>query len=506
MKKSVPPGVLPVASVDPRSRTPLYRQLYESYRDAIVERRLRAGQRLPSTRTIAAELRISRIPVLNAFEQLLAEGYFESRVGSGTYVARTLPEELTRAALRAADGNPMGRPGRRVIARIPATLARPVDQPWFRGRGAFGVGQPPVDLFPFRVWARIAARHSRRTDPELLYYGHAMGLPSLRESLAEYLRSSRGVRCDAEQIMIVSGSQQAVDVTARVLLDENSPVWIEEPGYFGAQKALKMARARMVPVPVDEEGLDVEAGIDRCREARAAFVTPSHQCPLGMTMSAPRRLMLLDWARTEGAWIIEDDYDSEYRFGNLPIAALQGLDRDSRVIYIGTFTKMMYPAIRLGYVVLPRDLLAPFIAVRKGMDMFSPTFHQAVLADFIREGHFDRHIRRTRSLCRERRTKLVEGLERELGPVAQVLGDAAGMYLTVGLPDHVDDLSIGLRAGAIGVKAMPLSQFYLGRPRRRGLVLGYGGVSLPEIEEGVARLVPIVREHLDAKRVARASD
>jgi GntR family transcriptional regulator/MocR family aminotransferase len=498
--------VLPVAAIDTKSRTPLYRQLYESYRDAIVERRLRAGQRMPSTRTIAAELRISRIPVLNAFEQLLAEGYFESRVGSGTYVARTLPEELSRAALRAADGNPMGRPGRRIIARVPAALARPVSQPWFRGRGAFGVGQPPVDLFPFRVWARLAARHSRRTDPSLLYYGHAMGLPELRESLAEYLRSSRGVRCDAEQIMIVSGSQQAVDVTARVLLDEGSPVWLEDPGYFGAQKALKMARARLVPVPVDDEGLDVDAGIDRCPEARAVFVTPSHQCPMGMTMSAPRRLKLLDWARNEGAWIIEDDYDSEYRFGNLPIAALQGLDRDSRVIYIGTFTKMMFPALRLGYLVLPRDLLAPFIAVRKGMDMFSPTFHQAVLADFIREGHFDRHIRRTRALCRERRTTLVAALERELGDAVRVLGDAAGMYLTAALPDSVDDVAVGLRAGEVGLRVMPLSTFYLGRPRRRGIVLGYGGVGVPEIEEGVSRLVPIVREQLDARSVARASD
>jgi GntR family transcriptional regulator/MocR family aminotransferase len=400
----------------------------------------------------------------------------------------------------------MGRPGRRVIARVPAQLARPVAQPWFRGRGAFGVGQPPVDLFPFRVWARLAARHSRRTDPSLLYYGHAMGLPELRESLAEYLRSSRGVRCDAEQIMIVSGSQQAVDVTARVLLDEGSAVWLEEPGYFGAQKALKMARARLIAVPVDDEGLDVDAGIARCREARAVFVTPSHQCPMGMTMSAPRRLKLLDWARNEGAWIIEDDYDSEYRFGNLPIAALQGLDRDSRVIYIGTFTKMMFPAIRLGYLVLPRDLLAPFVAVRKGMDMFSPTFHQAVLADFIREGHFDRHIRRTRSLCRERRSALVAALERELGGALKVLGDAAGMYLTAALPDSADDLEIGLRAGAIGLKAMPLSSFYIGRVRRRGLVLGYGGVSLPEIEAGVTLLAPIVRELLESKSLATASD
>ena len=505
MRQSVPPGTLPSAPIDRASDKPLYRQLYESYRDAIAERRLRAGQRLPSTRSLAAELQISRIPVLNAFEQLLAEGYFESRVGSGTFVARSLPEELSRTALRAADGNPMGRPGRRIIARIPAALARPVAQPWFQGPGAFSVGQPPVDRFPVRIWSSLVARHSRKAEESLLHYGPAMGLQALRETLAQYLRSSRGVRCDAEQIMIVGGSQQAVDLTARVLLERGSAVWIEEPGYFGAQKALKMAGARLVPVPVDAEGLNVESGIARCPQARAVFVTPSHQCPLGVTMSASRRLRLLDWARNEGAWIIEDDYDSEYRFGNLPIAALQGLDRDSRVIYIGTFTKMLFPALRLGYVVLPRDLVVAFTAVRRGMDMFSPTFPQAVLADFIGEGHFDRHIRRMRLLCRERRGALVRALERELGSAARVVGDAAGMFLTAILPGSCDDHAVGLRAGSLGVRALPLSECYVGRARRRGLVLGYGGVGVAEIENGVARLSEAIRPFLEPEGRAHES-
>jgi GntR family transcriptional regulator/MocR family aminotransferase len=484
----VPPGILPVVAIDRTSDKPLYKQLYEGYRDAIVERRLSGGQRLPSTRSLATELQISRIPVLNAFEQLLAEGYFESRVGAGTFVARSLPDELSKTARQASPGSPAGRSGRRIVARRLAGLLKEEPGPWLMGLGAFNVGQPPVDRFPVKVWSGLVARHSRKSDASLLQYHHPMGLQSLRETVAEYLRTARGVRCEAEQIMVVSGSQQAIDLTARVLLDTGSPVWIEDPGYFGARKALKMAGARLVAVPVDDEGLDVEAGVARCPRPRAVFVTPSHQFPLGVTMSASRRLRLLDWARNRGVWIIEDDYDSEYRYGNLPIASLQGLDRDSRVIYIGTFTKMLFPALRLGYIVLPADLVAPFVAVRRTMDMFSPLFLQAVLTDFIREGHFDRHIRRTRLLCRERRSALVAALDRELGPLLRVLGDQAGMFLAAVLPEGYRDRGISLRAALKGVRAFPLSECYLGRARRQGLVLGYGGTGVAEIVDGVRRL------------------
>ena len=277
-----------------------------------------------------------------------------------------------------------------------AELRRLETGPWFRGRGAFSVGEPALDRFPLSVWSSLVARHARRADPALLPYGDSMGLAALREAVAEYLRTARAVRCEPDQIMIVNGSQQALELAARVLLDAESPVWIEEPGYFGLHRVLTLAGARLVPVPVDDEGLDVAAAIARSPKPRAVFVTPSHQFPLGVTMSASRRLQLLDWARESGAWIVEDDYDSEYRYGNLPIAALQGLDRDARVIYIGTFTKILFPALRLGYLVLPPDLVYAFTQVRYAMDILSPTFFQAVLADFIREGHFARHIRRMR--------------------------------------------------------------------------------------------------------------
>jgi GntR family transcriptional regulator/MocR family aminotransferase len=315
------------------------------------------------------------------------------------------------------------------------------------------------------------------------------GLP-LRRALAAYLGTARAVRCEADQIMVVSGSQQALEVTARVLLDPGDPVWVEEPGYGGARDALAMAGARLVPVPVDDEGLDVAAGIRACRRARAALVTPSHQYPLGATMSAARRLQLLDWAEATGSWIVEDDYDSEYRYESQPIAALQGLDRDARVVYVGTFSKVLFPALRVGYLVVPRDLLDRFSAVREAMDICPPASSPAVLADFIGEGHFARHLRRTRLLYRERRSALVESLRRAL-PRWRVVGAEAGIHLVV-LRDRPGDRPIALRAAREGLWAMPLSACYLREPARHGLVLGYGGTSAAGMPQAVERLRGVI--------------
>lgn len=483
--RSIAPGILPAFAIDRSAPRPLYRQLCDAFREAIVERRLRGGQRLPSTRTLAAALGISRIPVLNAFEQLLAEGYFESRVGSGTFVSTTLPDEagpLQRSAAVRAHG-----PGARRIARRPAALLRSAPEPWLKGFGAFRLSEPALDLFPFPVWARLVARHSRGRRRGALNYGSPMGDLAFRQALAAYLRTARAVRCEAEQIMVVSGSQQALEITARVLLDPGQPVWVEEPGYGGARDALAMAGARLVPVPVDHEGLDVTAGIRACRRARAALVTPSHQYPLGATLSASRRLQLLDWAQATGSWIIEDDYDSEYRYESQPIAALQGLDRDARVLYIGTFSKVLFPALRVGYVVVPTDLVDRFSAVREAMDICPPALTSAVLADFIAEGHFARHLRRTSLLYRERRSALVDGLQRRLGSRLRVVGAEAGIHL-VALSDRPGDRALSRRAAADGLWAMPLSACYLGRPSQHGLVLGYGGTSVADMPAAVERL------------------
>jgi GntR family transcriptional regulator/MocR family aminotransferase len=490
--KRVPTGIVPVIAVDRASAKPLHRQIYEGFREAIVERRLRAGQRLPSTRGLAAELGISRIPVLQAFEQLLAEGYFESRTGAGTFVAASLPDDLSTASDRAGRGRqatrPAARPGRRTVSRAPEILPSE-PKPWLQGWGAFRVSQPAVDRFPLQIWSGLVTRHGRNPRSSQMVYGDPLGYRPFREAVAEYLRTARAVRCDAEQILVVSGSQQALDISARVLLEPHSQVWVEEPGYDGARDALRMAGARLVPVPVDGEGLDVAAGIARCPQARAAYVTPSHQYPLGMTMSASRRLQLLDWAQKSGAWIIEDDYDSEYRYESFPVAALQGIDQDSRVIYIGTFSKVLFPALRIGYIVVPADLVGRFAAVREAMDIFPPTLYQAVLADFLGEGHFGRHLRRMRLLYGERRAVLVDALQKEIGAALRVVGDAAGLHLTALFPEGWDDRPIAEQAARQGLWAMPLSACYLEDVAvRPGLVLGYGGTSRTEILDGVRRL------------------
>jgi GntR family transcriptional regulator/MocR family aminotransferase len=315
-----------------------------------------------------------------------------------------------------------------------------------------------------------------------------MGSEDFREAVAAYLRSARAVDCEAQQIMIVSGSQQALEISARVLLDPGSSVWIEEPGYRLTRYALAMAGCRLIPVPVDQEGLDVAAGMRRGPRARAAYVTPSHQYPLGATMSASRRLQLLDWAQSSGAWIIEDDYDSEYRYESMPIASLQGLDRNARVIYIGTFSKTLFPSLRVGYMVIPADLVDRFLAVRHAMDIYPPHLYQAVLTDFLTEGHFSRHIRRTRLLYRERRKVLIETIRSEFGTRLDVLGGEAGLHLVVTLPKGVADKEISARAARENLWLWPLSPCYLGKTARQGLILGFGNTNTAQIPEAVRRL------------------
>jgi GntR family transcriptional regulator/MocR family aminotransferase len=485
------PAFPPLVAIDRRSGRPLYRQLYDGYREAIVDGRARPGQRLPSTRALAAELGISRITVLNAFEQLVAEGYFESRVGAGTVVARSLPDEPKAPPSPHAARRSRSPRGPRLLPRGSA-VRLPEADPWLAGWGAFRVSQPAVEHFPVAVWAGLIARHSKNPLARLLNYGDPMGHRPFREAVATYLRTARAVRCEAENVMVVSGSQQALAITARALLEPGHHVWLEEPGYPGARDVLAMAGARLVPVPVDHEGLDVTAGMSVCARARAAYVTPSHQYPLGMTMSASRRLQLLDWARRAGAWVIEDDYDSEYRYESFPIAALQGLDRDDRVIYIGTFSKVLFPSLRIGYLAIPPDLLPRFVAVREAMDIFPASLPQLALTEFINEGEFGRHLRRMRALYRDRRATLVEALGRELGSSLKVIGDAAGMYLAVTARRRWPDHAVALRAAVRGLWVMPLSSCYLGKPTQRGLVLGYGGTTVAEIPSAVHRLRGVI--------------
>ena len=480
---------LPVA-LDPASDTPLYRQLADWLRRAIVGGQLQPGQRVPSTRRLANELKLSRIPVLGAYELLQAEGYLETFPGAGTCVARAIPGEALKLAapkVRRAIPASAGHKHLRRVARRAAVMRMP-PQPWLKNLGAFRIGLPALDHFPTGVWARLVNRHVRKPPAEVMAYGDAMGYLPLREAIAEYLGAMRGVRCDAAQIMMTTGSQQCLQISAHVLLDQGESAWVEEPGYPGARQALAAAGAHLVPVPVDQEGMMVAQGVRRGHDARPRRRTPAHQFPLGMTMSAARRMQLLRWAGQNGAWIIEDDYDSEYRFTGRPFASLQGMDTDERVIYVGTFSKVMFPALRLGYVVVPKDLIPVFSGSRQASDTFTSTLYQAVMTDFIREGHFARHIRRMRLLYMERHTALIEAINRYLGDQLEVLSAETGMHLVVLLAPGLDDVSVTRAAARRGVSVRPLSGCYLGSPQRGGLILGYGGASTAEIRDAIRKL------------------
>lgn len=478
---------LPSITVDRNALKPLHRQIYDSFRDAIIQGECVPGQQIPSTRALAVELGISRIPVLNAYAQLMAEGYFESRVGAGTFVSRSLPEGINPRPARTTPIAKLGE-GPRPISRRALSLPAHENILWFKGWGAFGVHQPALDHFPSRIWSSLIQRHCRSPHPDVWHNIQSLGSEKFRNAICTYLRTSRAVRCDPHQIMIVSGSQQALDISARVLVDEKSPVWIEEPGYRLAKNAFTVTGCRLVPVPVDREGMDIAAGIKLCRNARAAYVTPSHQYPLGATMSASRRFQLLNWAQSSGAWIIEDDYDSEYRFESQTVSSLQGLDQNSRVIYIGTFSKVLFPSLRLGYIVIPPDLVDRFIAVRTTMDIFPPYLFQEVLTDFLQEGHFARHIRKMRLLYKERCTALVESIQDQFGSTLEVHGEKAGMHLAVTLPPGCSDMEIAVRAAGQGLWLYPISPNYLGSNPRQGFILGYGSTPVTEIPDKVRKL------------------
>jgi GntR family transcriptional regulator/MocR family aminotransferase len=485
--KRVPTSFFPPISLDFATRTPMYRQLYDWFRDAIVSGQLSPGQRVPSTRALAAELEISRLPVLSAFEQLHAEGYLQTQVGSGTMVSPSVPDEATRPTTPACKV-PLRQESPRKISRLAAAALSVQPQQWLNSLGAFRASLPAVDHFPIRIWSKLVARHSSSPPKELMAYGDPMGYLPFREAIAEYLGAARAVRCSPAQVMIVNGSQQGLQICAKVLFDPGDPIWMEEPGYPGAHQAFTTAGVRMVPIPGDDQGISVKEGLRRCRLAKGAYLTPSHQYPLGTTMSAARRLEILQWTVRARAWIIEDDYDGEFRFDSRPIGALQGLDTDSNVVYVGTFSKVLFPALRLGYIVVPKDMVAAFAAVREAADLFSSTLYQAVLTDFIREGHFARHLRRMRVLYMERRSLLVDALRAQLGNMLEVIGAEAGMHLVALLPPGVDDREAARRAAQNGISVLPLSMCYLKKPERGGLILGYGGTNASEVQEGIKRL------------------
>jgi GntR family transcriptional regulator/MocR family aminotransferase len=460
--------------LDPGSETPLHRQIYQGLREAILSGRLASGLRIPSTRLLATSLGVSRSTILVAFEQLVADGFIVGSVGSGSYVATELPARLlaSRAARPPAQQAAPPRVAERVrqLEAIPATGWRIPHPP-----APFRAGTPPLDRFPAEQWSRYLSRRARTLTGAELQYGKPLGYLPLREAIVAHHAAARGVRCTPDQVVVVTSTQEALDLSCRVLLDAGDEAWLEEPFYHGARGAYVLAGARAVPVPVDHQGLMVDQGIALAPAARLATVTPSHQYPLGVTMSLPRRLALLDWARSNGSWVLEDDYDSEYRYSSQPLTALQGLDSAGRVLYIGTFSKTLFPSLRLAYLVVPDPLIDSYLRVRRVGAQHAPTLDQAVLRDFIVDGQYARHIRRMRSLCLERRDALLDAAQREAGDLLEMMVPETGLHTIAWLRDGRDDRAAHAAITARGVDVAPLSNYYMGHCPRPGLILGFAG-------------------------------
>jgi GntR family transcriptional regulator/MocR family aminotransferase len=479
--------ILAAATLERDSPTPLFRQLYVHLKDAILDGRIAAGVRLPATRTLCGLLNVSRQTVLAAYEQLMAEGYLQGTVGKGTFVSASLP-----AGARAGDAAtaPMVRPLSARGELIAGGMARVLHHAG--PLHAFRASMPGLDLFPFDVWRRLEARHWRHSTGAL-GYGPGAGYAPLRELLCAYLKASRGVQCTPDQVVITSGSQQALYLLAQLLLAPGEAMWIESPGYQGAVAPFTVAGARVCPVPVDAEGMDVAYAARHYPDARLAFATPSHQLPLGVTMSLRRRLELLRWAEANRAWIVEDDYDSEYRHTGPPLASLQSMDRAGCVIYVGTLSKVLFPALRLGYVVAPPALAAALARAKAVVDRHSPIVPQATLADFIAGGHFARHIRRTRDAYGERRQALVDALDARLGGRLRQGPSDAGLDLCVHFTERLDEEPVARHARDVGVDVRTLG--YYTNPQAGaacaidpGLLLGFSAFTPDAIRAGVADL------------------
>ena len=473
---------------------PLHRQVYLAIKNAILDGRLRPGARLPSTRIIAGDLGLSRTTVLNAFDQLYAEGYLQSKVGSGTRVASCIPGDLNELAVKTQAHLGKSRFTPKISQR--ARLDSPVDLSYLRTPARpLRPGQPEVRLFPLELWSRLAAKHWRRAtrDPE---HADSLGYRPLRQAICDYIAKLRGVRCEPDQVLIVGGAQQALYLCAHTLLDPGEGVWIEDPGYPRARAAFLSAGLKIVPVPVDPEGLVVSAGKKKDPAPKLVFVTPSFQCPLGSMLSLWRRFELLGLATQNNSWILEDDYFSEYRYGSSPVASLQSLDRDERVIYIGNFSKSIVPSLRIGYIVLPPALVEVFKRIRSTMGRQPPGVDQAVLAEFISEGHLERHVRTTLRIYRERHEGLVDAIQRESNGLLETSSTGVGMYLVAWLKPGVDDQVAAKAAAAHGVDAIPLSTFSIMPLQRHGLVLGYSAYEVDAIRLAVKRLcAALSREH-----------
>jgi GntR family transcriptional regulator/MocR family aminotransferase len=488
---------LPPRDVD----TPPARWLCAVLRDEILDGRLRPGSRLPSSRDLARQQGLSRGTVVSAFDQLRSEGYVQGSTGSGTYVSEVLPDDLLQVRRRRATvREPAVQPARRRLSgfAMGATLF-----PGFTPgpTRAFRAHLPALDLFPTTLWAQLAGRRLRRATTNLLLGCEPMGYRPLQSAVAEYLVVSRGVKCSPEQVAIVSGTQEALDLAAHLFLDRGDRVCVENPGYPGATRAFKAVGARVISIEVDDDGATVPPA--QLTDVRLAYLTPGHQFPLGVCMSLSRRLAMLEWARRTGAILFEDDYDSEYRYAGKPMPALQGLDRHGVVLFAGSFSKVLFPGLRLGYVIVPPDLVERVTAVQSIRTRHAPMLTQAVLCDFIAQGHFARHVRRMREVYAERFGALLDAAREQLDGALAITGVEAGLQTAAWLTAGHDAARVQALAVKRGVDVTPLAPYSQGSVRRQGLHLGFAAVDLPEIRRGVRELASVFERPATSRRGPR---
>lgn len=490
MKKPKHPLSFPIRS--PRADESLLAWLHRELRAAILDGRLKPGAVLPPTRALAAEYGIARGTVVRAFEQLLDEGYLESRTGSGTTVSRELPDQFFNAKTDNApvsSARKLGSLSKRGadLAVSPFLKIQPIG-----GVRAFRANRPSVDHFPTDLWSRLSARRMRLASRDLLQAGDVMGYRPLREAIAAHLGSTRGVICDADQVMIVTGTQQALDMVARLTIDPGDSAWVEDPSYLGAEAILRANGAKILPVSVDEKGMRISEGIRKAPHARVAYVTPANQFPLCVSLPLERRLQLIEWSRTNGAWIFEDDYDSEFNFAGRPLAAMQGLDPAGNVFFSGSFSKMLYPSLRMGFLVIPPHMVDALRAARSLLDRYMSVLGQTVLCDFIAEGHFSRYLRKMRQVYAENLNILVEVSRQEWGDRLKIQEANTGLQTIGWLNSKLDDVSFAKAALASGVEVTPLSAFALRWKRKDGLQIGFASVGPKELRRGITALASVL--------------
>ena len=474
--------------LDRASRTPLTRQIYMQARSAVLSGALRPGTRVPSSRAMASKLGVARASVVLAYEHLLAEGYVESRHGSGTFIA----EDLTGLVPRRRSASRATKRAMPTPVQNFSDFERSAVQSDAR---PFNTGRTLIDARTAETWRSLTHRAVRRLGANDFGYTDPAGLAELRANICDYLRAARAVRCDPEQIVITAGTQQAIDIAIRVLLVPGDEVWVEDPGYPLTHAQLLLAKVRPHPIPVDAQGLVVDAGLRKAPRARAAFVTPSHQFPTGVALSMVRRLELLAWARQSGAFIVEDDYTSEFRYSGPPLALLQGLDNTEQVIYVGTLNKALFPGLRIGYAVVPRALLQAFTGARYLIDRQPATLQQTVVSEFMQQGHFAAHVRRMRQFYREQRDALAEILMQRAAGRLDVAVPDQGMHLVAYLCDASSDIAIEAAAQRAGIVVRAISRFYRAARPRRGLMLGFSGFPRQLIVPSAARLAALIVGH-----------